>query len=275
MTPTSRRAALVAVLLLVNVVIAGLALSPASAAQLSLSTRMLGAFVLERCTSTALPATSGTVAAGSSTQVVLSSIPPACRGKQASLRLFGSSGAALAASDTVVTLPASSATATVTVPSYPVAQASGLALTIATWGVPTTWTAAAVPLPGVTCTVPGNPAATCAATVTGGTSWGYPTATDFLRTVTISTTSTTPVPWQLTLNLSDPGLPFLARTLTDGQGGLVLAGTSGCAASPRTVTVTGTTAWGGYDQVAAATPRGLEVHGYAAAQPGASLLTCP
>ncbi|GEK23333.1 hypothetical protein [Cellulomonas xylanilytica] len=272
MSGRPRLAALAAALL---TLLAVAALSPASAAQLPLSARMLGAFVLERCTSTPLPATPGAVSGGASTQVVLSSIPAACRGKQTSLRLFTASGAALAPTDTVTTLPAGAATATITVPSYPVAQASGLALTVATWGVPTTWTSAAVPLPAFSCTVPGSPSVTCAATVTLGTEWGYPTATDFLRSVSVTTTSATPVPWQVTINLSDPGFPFLARTLTDGQGGLVLVSTSGCAASPRTVTVRGTTAWGGYDQVSAATPRGFEVHGYAATQASAGLISCP
>ncbi|WP_456786708.1 hypothetical protein [Cellulomonas sp. P5_C5] len=273
MTPRTRLAALVAVLLTLLAVVS---LSPASAAQLALSTRHLGAFVLERCTNGPLPATSGTVSAGASTQVVLSAIPTACRGKQASLRLFTAAGTALATTDTVVTLPAGSATATVTVPSYPVAQASGLALTIATWGVPTTWTSTVVTLPAFSCAVvQGNPNSTCDATVTGGTEWGYPTATDFLRSIRISSTSNSPVRWQLTINLSDPGFPFLAKALADGQGGLVLVGTSGCSASPRTVTVEGTTAWGGYDRVSAGNPRDLEVHGYASNQPTTMLLNCP
>ena len=273
MTPRTRLAALVATLLAVLAVVA---LSPASAAQLSLSTRNLGAFVLERCTDVPVPATSGTVSAGASTQVVLSSIPVACRGKQASLRLFTAAGTALATTDTVVTLPAGSATTTVTVPSYAVAQASGLALTIATWGVPTTWTSTVVTLPAFSCAVvQGNPNSTCVATVTNATEWGYPTTTDFLRGVTISSTSNSPVTWQLTINLSDPGFPFLARALADGQGGLVLVGTSGCSASPRTVTVQGTTAWGGYEKVSSDTPRQLEVHGYVSNQPSTMLLNCP
>ena len=272
MRPRTRLAALVAALLTLLAVVS---LSPASAAQLALSTRKLGAFVVERCTNGPLPATSGTVSGGSSTQVVLSAIPVACRGKQASLRLFTAAGAALATTDTVVTLPAGSATATVTVPSYAVAQASGLALTIATWGVPTTWTSTAAPLPGFSCAVPGNPSVTCAATVSSSTEWGYPTTTDFLRSVTISTTSTTPVTWQLTINLTDPGFPFVAKALADGQGGLVLVSTSGCSAAQRTVTVQGTTAWGGYDQVSAGSSRGLEVHGYASNQPTTMLLNCP
>ena len=47
----------------------------------------------------------------------------------------------------------------------------------------------------------------------------------------------------------------------------MLVGTSGCGASPRTVTVQGTTAWGGYEKVSSDTPRQLEVHGYASNQP--------
>jgi hypothetical protein len=91
--------------------------------------------------------------------------------------------------------------------------------------------------------------------------WGYPTPTDYLISATVSSSSATPVTWQVTINLSSSDLPFLATNLSDNQGGLVKVSATSCSASPRTVTVKGTTSWGNYHQVQAGQTANLQVHG--------------
>jgi hypothetical protein len=180
--------------------------------------------------------------------------------------LFGATG----------TVSSGALTATSATPFTPPASAGGsVFVTLNGWAVPATCVYAPPPPPLVSCTTPYNPTATCTATVTGGSEWGYPTTTDYLGTVRISTTSTTAVRWQVTMNLSDSTLPFLARSLKDTQGGLVLISASACGTTPRTVTVEGTTGWGTYNTVSAGRSQDLEVLGYSTGQTGTQLLSCP
>jgi hypothetical protein len=114
-------------------------LVPASAARLDVAAHQLTTASAAACSSVAVAATSGTVSGGSSTQVVLSNVPAACQGKTATLRLYAADGTALATTDTTTTL-ATTDTTTVTVPAYTVSGAAGLALTVGTWSLGTTWT---------------------------------------------------------------------------------------------------------------------------------------
>ena len=274
---TARRVRALVVLLLAALL--GTGIVQASAAQLTVRSATLLTVKKTPCTTATVAVTHGAISTtDQKTSSVVVAVPASCAGLPVALRLFKAGGVALHAADLTVAA-ASSPTTTITLSTtdrYTPSEVVGVALTLGTWGVRTAWTSTAVTVPALSCAVvQGNPNSTCVATVTSSTEWGYPTTTDFLRAVTISSTSNSPVTWQLTINLSDPGFPFLAKALADGQGGLVLISTSGCGASPRTVTVQGTTAWGGYEKVSSGTPRQLEVHGYASNQPSTMLLNCP
>lgn len=165
---------------------------------------------------------------------------------------------------------ASGTSLTLTLPSAP-DTVGGALVTADTWPLPTTWEKIATTLPLVSCApVSGN--GTCTATVTGITSWGYPTLSDYNLNVTVSSTSDTAVTWQVTINLSSPDLPFVASDLSDTQGGLVKISASSCSASPRTVTVKGTTGWGNYHKVKPGQTSNLQVHGSTSGSGG--LLDC-
>lgn len=253
----------------VVVVLLGAGLTAASAASVPLRPGTLVAFaVSDRCTTATLTVRPAATS-GRSQAVVIPDLPSECLGRPYVLRLFGASGP-LAATDTTGTLPTSGTTATLTVPRYAVAGVTGVALTVSTWGVRTAWSTAPTGPAGVTCRVPADPAARCDVALVSGGDWSG----NYLRRFEVTSPSATPVVWELTFDLSDTGqFPFLARAFTDVQGGLVLRSTSGCAASPRTVTVGGTTSWGSYDTVGAGRSSGLEVHGGTVGT--GSLLTCP
>ena len=274
---TARRVRTLVILLVAALVATGIV--GASAAQLTVGSATLLSIRKAPCTTATVAVTHGLISTtDQKTSSVVVTVPASCAGLPLALRLYKAGGVALHAADlTVASASAPTTTITLaTVDRYAPSEVVGVAMTLGTWGVRTAWTSTAVTVPALSCAVvQGNPNSTCVATVTSATEWGYPTTTDFLRSITISSTSNSPVTWQLTINLSDPGFPFLAKALADGQGGLVLVSTSGCGASPRTVTVQGTTAWGGYEKVSSDTPRQLEVHGYASNQPSTMLLNCP
>ena len=238
-------------------VLLGAGLSVARAASVPLRAGALTAFVAsDRCTTGTLAVRPGTVENGSSAEVVLSGLPAACLGRPFALRVHGVQ-AALAASDTTGALPASGTTATVRVPAYDVRAVSGVALTVSTWGLRTAWSSSS---PGVTCRVPADPGAVCTATLVkgGGADW----AGNYIRRFEVTTPSATPVTWELTFDLASAAqFPFVASAFSDVQGGLVLVSTSGCSATPRTVTVRGTTSWGAYGTVDAGRSDRLEVSG--------------
>ncbi|MDQ7992363.1 MAG: hypothetical protein AAGC63_04500 [Propionicimonas sp.] len=139
----------------------------------------------------------------------------------------------------------------------------GATATIGTWSVPVSWSAVQPVVPVASCVSLDNPALTCTVTmVSGGSTWGYPTATDWIRYFEISTTSTESVRWAVTLNLSHADLPFVATDLWDNTGsGLVLVSASTCSASPRTVKVKGTEAWGDHHLVTSKKSVKISFHG--------------
>lgn len=261
-----RRAVVAAVCVLLAVV--GVGLSVAQAAVVPLRAGSLTAFVAsDRCTAATLDVRPGTVSpSGTSSQVVLTALPAACLGRPFVLRVHGPR-AALGAADTAGVLPASGTTATVAVPPYEVRAVAGVALTVSTWGTRTAWSASS---PGLTCRVPGDPAAVCSAVVVSADK-DQPDL--YRRRVEITSPSPVPVPWEITFDLSSTAqFPFLAAAFHDVQGGLVLVSTSGCAATPRTVTVRGTAAWGSYGTVESGRTERLEVTG--STRGDGSLLTC-
>ncbi|WP_066585453.1 hypothetical protein [Cellulomonas timonensis] len=267
----SRRRLLYAVAVIGALLIAGL--STASAATLPLSgIRLSTLTVAERC-APELPVESGPTTGGTATSVTIRQVPADCGGKSVRLRLLGASGP-LAPADAVATLPAAGATATIPVAAFTPSAVRGVALTVDGWGVTPAWSAPTpTPVPGIACTVPGNPAATCDVKVTSSHEWGSGASRTYLRRFEVSTTSTKPVTWQLTLNLSDTTLfPFVAAGLSDQQGGLVKVSASACSDVPRLVTVKGTESWGSYHTVVAGEARSLEVQGFASA--GGNLLSC-
>lgn len=259
-----RAAAAVCVLL----ALVGVGSSVAHAAVGPLRAGSLDAFVAsDRCTTATLDVRPGAVSpSGTSSQVVLTALPAACLGRPVVLRVHGAR-AALSATDTSGTLPASGSTATITVPPYEVRAVAGVALTVSTWGVRTAWSASS---PGLTCRVPTDPSAVCSAVVTSADK-DQPDL--YRRRVEITSPSPTPVPWEVTFDLSSTAqFPFLASAFHDVQGGLVLVSTSGCAATPRTVTVRGTAAWGAYGTVESGRSERLEITG--STRGTGSLLTC-
>ncbi len=272
----ARRPAAVAVVTALLLAMVGASMANASA--LTLATRLKPFSTSQsRCTSQTVAVTNAATSNTTSSLVVSNLDTAGCAGRPLVVTVYDPTvttwpaARRLVASGTVTT-----ATATLTAATGTFTPSTGLRVhvTIGGWQVPATWTSTA-PVPLLSCTVLGTPTATCTATVTGGSQWGYPTTSDYLGTVQITTTSSTPVRWQVTMNLSDATLPFLADALQDTQGGLVLVGTSGCTASPRTVTVRGTTAWGTYDTVSAGQSRSLQVHGFSTNQATPMLLNCP
>lgn len=252
-------------------VVAGL--STASAATLPLATsRLTTLTAADRCAPD-LAVEAGTATSGTASSVTIREVPADCAGKTVRLRLIGASGA-LATTDAVATLPAAGATATIPVAAYTPSAVRSVALTVDGWGVTPTWSAPTpTPVPGIACTVPGDPSATCEVKVTSSAEWGSGASRTYLRRFEVSTTSTTPVTWQLTFNLSDTTVfPFLAAGLSDQQGGLVKVSASACSDANRLVTVKGTTSWGSYHTVVAGETRSLEVQGFASA--GGNLLAC-
>jgi hypothetical protein len=185
--------------------------------------------------------------------VAVTGIDSACSGT--TLVAYVRSGSSTMTASTTV----SGTTATLTLPSAP-ATVSGAIVTAGTWPLPTVWEQTQSTLPAVSCSAASG-TGTCTATVTGIDKWGYPTLSDYNLTVTVSSSSTTPVTWQVTINLSSIDLPFVASDLSDTQGGLVKVSATACSATPRTVTVKGTTSWGNYHQVQAGQTSSLQVHG--------------
>jgi hypothetical protein len=266
------RVALLAVVATVLLALVGSSVAQASAVKL---TTRLKPFTTSqsRCTSQSAAVTNVAVGGATST-VLLSNLDVAnCRGKALVVTVYDPKVTTWPAARRLeVTRTVESATATLSAAPATFVPAAGLKVrvTIGGWQVPATWTYAP-PLPLITCTVPGS-SATCTATAAGGNIWD----SNFIGTVSVTSTSRTPVKWRLTMNLSDvTTLPFLPKALRDVQGGLVLVSASDCSAVPRIVVVEGTTTWGQYDTVWAGQTRSVQVQGHATAQTGTLLLSCP
>lgn len=247
-------------------------LASASALDLNGAKRAyVGAF--SACSRNAISVTNATTGSSATTVTVSGLDASACSGKTIQLWLRDSAAGTLTATSATV----SASTATITVPVYTPANVVGAIVYLGGWGAPTTWTyTPPTTLPAFTCEVLNGSNKTCTATVTSTTSWSedWPTITTWIKTVQVSTTSSGSVKWQVTINLSSPDLPSFAKSLKDNQGGLVLVSTSGCSATPRTVTVKGTTSWGSYDTVTAGNPVSLQVQGSSMAGSTGNLLTC-
>jgi hypothetical protein len=187
---------------LVLALLAPLVLQPASAARLPVSARQITTATAAGCTTTALGAAAAGTAARA-TQVVLSGVPAACRGKVATLRLYAADGTALAGTDTTVTLAAAAST-TVTVPSYATARVAGAAVTIGSWAVPVTWAASAATGP----VTPGP------GTTFGTVTWSQLASSGTQACVSVPVTGAAGTVWRVDLHLDQR--PF--NGLTSGSG---------------------------------------------------------
>ena len=211
------RAAAVALALTVAVLLA-VALRPAAAAQLPLRpTTMTNVSVADRCTPAV--AVANGVTGAQATTVVVTGLGTRCGGRAVALTLFGSNGAALTSAKT--TLPAgASGSITVTVPVYSPSAVSGAAVTIGTWGVPASWvyTPPAV-LPQFSCKgfdVKTGAPVPCTASEHKFETWGNPLDSYNLQ-VKIETRSVDAVAWEVTINLADPRLGFVATRMDTGE----------------------------------------------------------
>ncbi|HEY0215799.1 MAG TPA: hypothetical protein VGC57_05355 [Cellulomonas sp.] len=186
------RRGIVAALLSALVVLVGAAgLAPASAARLTLSAHQLTAVSAAPCSAATIAARVGTTSGTSSTQVVLSSVPTGCRGRTAAVRLYGQNGTPLATVDTAVTLAAADTT-TVTVPSYSATAVYGVALTVETWTLPTSWTTPTGLVTGPVTPGPG--------TTFDSTTWTQVASSGTQACVTVQVSGTTGTVWRVDLH---------------------------------------------------------------------------
>lgn len=233
--------------LIAAALVAALALAGQStAAQLSVaSARQLPVLASwARCGGTATAALNGA-------SVTISGLASSCDNASISVHVHSASGVQTASGT------ASGGGATLTLPSSP-GTVDAVLVRVDTWALATTWSQTFLPV--VSCAAIAG-SGTCEATVTALTSWGYPTLNNYLLSVQVSSTSKTPVKWQVTLNLSHSSLPFVATDLSDTQSGLVKVSATSCSTTPRTVTVKGTTGWGNYDQVSVSNTVSMQVQG--------------
>lgn len=209
-----------------------------------------------------------TSATGTASSVRVTGVDAACAGAPLTVTLYDPAvtSSSTASRRFTGTAPAA-ATTTVTGGSFRPAANLVARVTIGGWLVPSSWSWA----PAVSCVIPSAPATPCTATVTSTNQWPSPPTT-YMWSLAVSTTSPVPVAWQVTFNLSDPAFPFVAGALNDVQAGLVLVSSSPCGASPRLVTVRGTTAWGDYHRVQQGTVREMQIQGDRTGT--GNLLTC-
>lgn len=196
-------------------------------------------------------------------------VPNGCAGRTVAVTVL-SGGTTVASGNAQVV----AGTTTVPVSAYTPTASLTVQAVVDGWALPVAWSWTPPATGPVSCRIPANPSVTCQATVAGGSDWGYPVTTTFNRFVEVTTTSQTPVVWEVTFHLDDPAWPVRASRLTDTQGGLVLVSASPCGASPRTVTVRGTTSWGQYHQVRSGQTRSMQIEGSSIGGTG-NLLSCP
>lgn len=234
----------VAVVAAVIVVLAALGL--ASAASLGVTSRnRTSTSATAPCTgaASALPV-SPTNAAATQFNAVQVTLPPGCGQRQVQV--------ALRSGTTNRTSAATTITGTGTVPmsgTYTASTTLTIWATVDGWDQPITWS-----YETSDCRVPGNPDARCDSVITvftgskpGGGSFTY-------YDVAVTTDSTTPVPWEVTIRTSHPNLPAaptrLGNSTLDGynDGVTTWAGTgpandvrrvSNCSTAPASITVAG------------------------------------
>jgi hypothetical protein len=166
---------------------------------------------------------------------------------------------------------ASGATATLTgLAAYSAQSGYTVQATVGGWNLPTTWFyTPPVVHPAISCRTPANPAATCTATITSLVSSTNPTR--YRLSVTVSTTSTGWVAWEVTVNLSHSSYPFVANSVSVVTGDLIKVSANECTASPRLLVVAGSK--GNFDDVRSSTPRSFALDAFAGAS--GTFLTCP
>lgn len=207
-----------------------------------------------------------TVTITGSTAAVSGLNASACSGK--TLRLFVRSGTSTLTTSAAI----SGATASLTLPSA-VTTAAGVAATIGTWAVPVTWSVVTPTLPAFGCSIPSSPTVPCTVTLTKDEGWTEGGLQVWQKSIQLTTTSTQPVAWRLVINLSHSSFPFVAKRLHSTDGHAVFQSTSGCTATPRTVTVTGRQDWG-QDTISATKSVTLQLRGDSVGS-GGNLLNCP
>lgn len=234
-----------------------------------------------RCTSGPVTVTAtGTPNAGQYTQVRVTGITGACA--TGAVRVATGSGSTWSQAYVSTSATAVSGGAlTATGPAFtPPATASGKAFVVLDgWPVPATWTFTPAALPALSCQTydaSGNPlTAPCTATITGGSEWGSPLNT-FYRGIRVTTTSTTPVRWRVTITFTDTTVfPFVPQRISEGSGGdaLLVAGASTCTPTP-VVVMTGNTA-NGQANVSASNPVQFQIAGTRnGASYGTVILSC-
>ena len=233
---------------LVALVFAGLAI--ADAAQLSVGNGGIFLGSLARCTNGPVAITGGATHSGTSyTSVSVTNLAAACSGKTIQVTVFNSSGTALATG----TGTAGTSPFDVTTTAFTSTAATGVAVLVGTWGVPTTWTPPATtpavscvalngggnPQPSKTCTItlsPNGSAPWANSTPPGGTLWNF----------TFNVTSETGN-WEATFDLTNAAFPFVPRWI--GQNSVTVAKAPGfiCGSPVTTLIVrpSGGNTWGG------------------------------
>jgi hypothetical protein len=167
------------------VAVAFLGLAVADAAQLNVTGSGVAVASAARCTNGPVAIAGGATHSGSSyASVSLANLAAACSGQAIQVTVYDASQAALATG----TGTAGTAPFDITTTSFNATLATGVALLVGTWGVPTTWTALVLPV--FTCVATDNafaplvPAESCTLkniTITTGTSGGFPTTTANFR----------------------------------------------------------------------------------------------
>ena len=224
------------------------------AAELSLSSpRPPSLAMAERCDAQAAVEIEGTTWRS---PLTVSGIPAACGGLPLSVWLYDSG-----ATEVVTTqVPNGGGTVAVPVTRVTVGPHTAALATIDTWPLSTTMD---IHTPFVSCRTPGTPAAGCSVEVVNDNDWpGH-----WQKTMRISTTSRSPVTWELLVNLSDPSVPVHPTRYLTHTGGLALISFAGCDTEPRTLIAGGSAGWHN-QQVSTDTPRDVQVEGsYPLAEP--------
>ena len=233
---------------LVALVFVGLAV--ADAAQLNVSGPGIYAGSQARCTNGPVAITGGATHSGTSyTSISLTNLAAACSGKAIQVTIYNVSGVALATgTGTAGTAPFDIATT-----AFTSTAATGVALLVGTWGVPTTWTPPSI-TPPVSCIALNGggkpqPSKTCTVTFSpnGGAPWGNSTPPGgTLWNFTFNVTSQG-ASWEATIDFTNTAFPFQPRWV--GQNSVTVAKAPGytCGSPVSTLVVqpTGGSTWGG------------------------------
>ena len=234
-----------------------------------------------RCTSGPVTVTpTGTATGGQYTQVRVSGITGACA--TGAVRVATGSGSTWAqsfVSTSTTTVAAGQLTATGPAFTPPTTAAGKTFVVLDGWPVPASWTFTPPALPALSCQTfdaSGNPLSVpCQATITGGSEWGSPLNV-FYRGIRVTTTSTTPVRWRVTIRFTDTAVfPFVPEKISEGSGGdaMLVAASSTCTPTP-VVVMTGSPSHGQLN-VSAGSPAQFQIAGTrSGATYGTVVLSC-